>query len=197
MLGAPASGGLTKLGSGALVLGATNSYTGPTEVREGTLLLGQTGMISPYSQLSIDGGVLNLCGQTLSNGNVSVTSGHIINGQIATAALTKSGDGTLEINTPVVLGPASYPMPLTPGLWEGMIRQSWNPTSPNPRSGIQLTTRAAIGSARPQHHYAGGIWAGDNHTYLYRFIWNVPRPMKRGRSAPVCDNVSLVIDGAR
>jgi len=198
VLGAPASGGLTKLGSGALVLGATNSYTGSTEVREGTLLLGQTGMISPYSQLSIDGGVLNLCGQTLSNSNVSVTSGHIINGQIATAALTKSGDGTLEINTPVVLGPASYPKLLTPGLWEGMIRERWNTTSPNPCSGLQLTTRAAIGSQAVNTTYAGGIWAGDNHTWIYTgYIWNRAATNETWSfRARFDDNVSLVIDRA-
>lgn len=199
VLGAPASGGFTKLGAGSLTLGAANTYLGPTDVREGVLRLSQAGALSPNSQVTVNGGVLDLCGNTLSNGNVSVTGGSIMNGRVATAALTKTGEGTLEIGAPIVLGPASYPMPLTPGLWEGMIRQSWNTTSPNPRSGIQLTTRAAIGSQASNASYAGGIWAGDNHTWIYTgFIWNRAATNETWSfRARFDDNVSLVIDGAR
>ncbi len=59
--------GLVKAGSGTLVLGAANSYTGPTEIRAGRLRLGATGALggsgSQTSGLSVTGGgILDLAG---------------------------------------------------------------------------------------------------------------------------------------
>ncbi|HOM58601.1 MAG TPA: autotransporter-associated beta strand repeat-containing protein, partial [Kiritimatiellia bacterium] len=199
VLGVPTSGGLTKLGTGSLTLESASTYLGPTEVREGSLRLNHPNALSPVAPIFVNGGTLDLCGNTLSNGSVSVTGGSIINGRVATASLVKSGEGTLEIGTPVVLGPSWYPKPLTPGLWEGMLRQNWNVTSLNPREGLQLTTRAAIGSQAANTSYAGGIWAGDNHTWIYTgFIWNRAATNETWSfRARFDDNVSLVIDGAR
>ena len=206
-LGAPVmgfvpSGGLTKLGEGALILNAASTYMGPTEVREGTLKLTDAAFLPPYTEVSVTGGTLDLGGGTLANGNVSVTGGAIVNGHVSAAALDKDGPGTLVLSAPLSTGPASLPpRPLTPGLWEGMIRQSWNLTSPNPRNqGIQFTTRAANGGSQASNTtYAGGLWNGNDHTWIYSgYIWNT-------NSADVTwtffgrfdDNMMLIIDGIR
>ena len=197
VMGPVPSGGLTKLGTGKLTLNAASTYRGPTEVREGILALQHPEALSPYSEISVTGGLLDLSGNTLSNGNVLATGGSVINGTIAIETLDKTGPGTLTLSTPVILGPPLSPLPPTPGLWEGMIRDPWNTSDPNPATGIQLTTRAAIGSQAPNNTYADGLWAGDNHTWIYSgYIWNRAPSNEvwsfRGRFD---DHVSLRIEG--
>ena len=167
------SGGLTKLGAGNLALNAANTFEGPTEIREGTLLLNHPAALSPYSEVSVTGGTLDLGGNTLANGDVSVTEGSIVHGRIATEILTKTGPGTLTLESPISLAPPPPPHPPTPGLWEGMVRHNWDTWTPNPKTGIQLTPRAAIGGQTSNNNYAGGMWAGNNHTWIYTgYIWN-------------------------
>ena len=132
ILGQSASGGLTKLGAGTLVLNAANTYTGPTEVHAGTLRLGNAAALSPFSSVSVTGGMLDLGGNALSNGDVTVTGGTINNGTLATAELNKNGSGTLALGSKVTLSTYQHANALTPGLWEGMVRSSWDTTTPNP-----------------------------------------------------------------
>jgi len=198
VIGLPASGGLTKLGGGALTLVATNTFTGPTEVREGSLRLKNVAVLSPLSEVSVTGGTLDLGGGTLSNGNVTVTGGRIVNGRIATAVLDKDGPGVFDLSAPVTLNTNLAERPLTPGLWEGMIPAAWNTTGFNPQTGIQLTTRAAIGPSAANTTYAGGLWNGNNHTWIYSgYIWNRSATNElwtfRGRFD---DNVRFAFDGA-
>lgn len=176
-IGAPimqmaSSGGLTKLGDGLLRLNAVNTFTGPTEVRAGTLVLSSNGVIMPNSKIIVDGGTLNLNGVTISNDNVEVRSGAIINGAIASTVFNKEGSGLVTLGAMMQGTPTIAPL-LTPGLWEGMVRATWDKTTPNPKTGLQLTPRAVIGSQTVNSSYAGGLWAGNNHTWIYSgYVWN-------------------------
>ena len=82
-LGSAADGGLTKVGSGSLILNAANSYTGPTTISAGTLSLG--GVNGPgynlptTTALSIAAsGVLDLGGNDQPVGSLSGSAGAII-----------------------------------------------------------------------------------------------------------------------
>lgn len=199
IMGLSVSGGLTKLGAGALTLSATNTYTGPTEVRDGVLRLKDVAVLSRLSSVSVTGGCLDLGGGTLSNGNVTVNGGgSIVNGGVATKVIEKNGPGTLDLSALVTLSTNRAPRALTPGLWEGMIRTAWDTTSPNPCQAIMLIPRAAIGSQAVNTTYAGGLWNGNYHTYIYSgYIWNRASTNAvwsfRGRFD---DNIRLALDGA-
>ncbi|MCL1920534.1 MAG: autotransporter-associated beta strand repeat-containing protein [Kiritimatiellaeota bacterium] len=198
-IGPVASGGLLKLGEGRLTLNADNTYMGVTEVREGILRLRDPQVLSPYTEVTVTGGILDLSGGTLSNGNVTVTSGSIVNGGIAAGALTKTGPGVFTLTAPVTLGPASRPpRPLTPGLWEGMIREGWDQVTTPPKDGIQRTTRAANGGVQDSNTiYAGGLWNGNYHTWCYTgYLWNnSDEDVTWTFFGRMDDNMNLVIDG--
>jgi len=55
-------GGLVKIGAGISELNAANTYTGVTEVADGTLRFGAAGTVSAESSLKLTGGVLDLNG---------------------------------------------------------------------------------------------------------------------------------------
>lgn len=91
------SGGLLKLGSGPLVIHSTNSYTGPTDVEVGTLLLANSGSIASSPTLTVAAGATlnvqgtpDLCpipaGQTLT-GNGTVVGPILIAGKLAPTTL--------------------------------------------------------------------------------------------------------------
>ena len=102
-----------------------------------------------------------------------------------TRAVVNVNEGTLRITTAQA------------GLWEGMVRSAWDTTTPNPGQSVQFTTRAGNGAYGSNTSYAGGLWNGDNHTWIYTgVIWN------RGNSDETWtwrftfdDNVMLTIDG--
>jgi autotransporter-associated beta strand protein len=196
VLSLSASGGLTKLGAGMLVLNATNTYTGTTEVREGTLRLGGTHALAPRSPVSVTGGRLDLAGSSLTNEEISVTSGTIANGVIATALLEKNGPGTFDLQVPVTLSTAHAQPTLIPGLWEGRLAGAFNITDPNPQTSIQLTTRAVNGWCNSGGTINGAVWP-DNSTYAYSgYIWNrAPTNETWTFAENFDDSVLLRIDG--
>ena len=190
------SGGLTKLGAGVLLLNATNTYTGTTEVREGTLRLGGTHALNPRSPVSVTGGRLDLAGISLTNEDISVSSGTIANGVIATGILEKNGAGTFDLQVPVTLSTAHAQPALIPGLWEGRLAGAFDTTTPNPQTSIQLTTRAVNGWCNTGGTINGAQWP-DNATYAYSgYIWNrAPTNETWTFAENFDDSVLLRIDG--
>lgn len=196
MLGAPEDGGLTKLGAGTLVLNAMNTYIGPTEVQAGTLRLGHAAALTPFTDVTVSGGTLDLGGNVITNESVTVTGGQIVNGTLATAAFVKDGPGTVELSTPVSAATVSTARPLPPGLWEGRLAGAFNTTDPNPETEIQLTTRAANGACGENQYISGAYWP-INSTYVYSgYIWNRAETNETWTFAEnFDDSVLLLIDG--
>ena len=106
-LGTFASGGLTKIGSGTLNIVGTNTYTGATTVRKGTLQLGADDVISSASALVLDGGTLDLNGKSQTFASLSVTTngGSVVNGTLSLAGLVIDFDDVLA-GRPLVYGAA-------------------------------------------------------------------------------------------
>ena len=196
VLSLSASGGLTKLGAGTLTLNAANTYAGATEVREGTLRLGNAAALSPFSSVSVTGGHLDLGGNAISNGDITVTGGTIDNGTIATAELNKNDSGTLVLGSALTLSTSHPTNALTPGLWEGWISSAWDTTTANPKQGIQLTTRAVNGTCGEYGYINGAYWP-INSTYVYSgYIWNRASTNVTWTFAESFDDIVLLtIDG--
>ena len=91
--------GLTKLGSGTLVLSGTNTYTGATLVSAGTLLV--NGSTSASSAVSVGSGAA-LGGSGTINGSVSINSGATLNPGIA-STLTLGSTLTLQSESTIAL----------------------------------------------------------------------------------------------
>ena len=196
-MGYPPPGGLTKLGSGTLTLAAANTYTGPTDVQAGTLTLETPDAISPHSHITLNGGSLDLNGNTLTSAGITLKSGRISNGTLAATAINKTDPGILTLTAPLTRAvPVAAPA-LHPGLWEGVLPSSWDTATPNPRAAVQLTTTAANGGISSGNGtYAGGRWAGNNHTWVYSgYIWNnEPHDVTWTFFGRFDDNMLLLID---
>jgi autotransporter-associated beta strand protein len=86
------TGGLTKDGAGTLVLSGANSYSGGTTVSAGLLQLKSNSALgSSSSSLTVNGGILDLNGQTISVGNLTGSGGTIWNNG------PNSGTGTVTL----------------------------------------------------------------------------------------------------
>jgi len=83
--------GLVKTGTGVLVLGGSNTYTGPTTVSDGTLRIGTGGTTgSVAGNLSLSGSAV-----VVFDRSNNVVFGNILSG---TGTLQKSGSGTLTLS---------------------------------------------------------------------------------------------------
>jgi fibronectin-binding autotransporter adhesin len=112
-IGNSGSGSLTKLGSGTLVLGGANTYTGATIVTAGTLQFSTLGNLGNGTGITFSGGILrwasgattDISARTVridsAGGTVDVQSNNVTFagaiGAGGTGALTKLGTGTLTL----------------------------------------------------------------------------------------------------
>nr|WP_233503434.1 autotransporter-associated beta strand repeat-containing protein [Sphingomonas psychrotolerans] len=81
------TGGFNKVGTGVLTLSGANTYTGATEVREGTLRLGANEVLSDDSVLWVlNGATLDLQGFTETVGSFSIQGNLIGNGKLIAGA---------------------------------------------------------------------------------------------------------------
>lgn len=108
-------GVFVKDGSGTLVLGGVNSYTGATIVRDGVLMADSAGAFNQNQAWQVNGGLVDLNGHNLKVSQLSGTGGGIaLNGEAGltvaqdsdttyrgiisgSGALTKDGDGDLTL----------------------------------------------------------------------------------------------------
>ena len=100
VLGVQTSGGLTKAGSGTLTVNATNTYTGATVVKKGTLKLGHDDVIASASELVLDGGTLDMNNkaQTFANVRATTNGGTVVNGTLTLSGLFLDFDEILAGN---------------------------------------------------------------------------------------------------
>ncbi|WP_295132265.1 autotransporter domain-containing protein [uncultured Reyranella sp.] len=108
------AGGLYKQGEGLLVLSGLHDYLGGTTVNEGTLRLGAGASLPSTGALTVNGGVFDLNGNSLTvgalsgaGGTIALGSGTLISDDDAatvlasvitgTGGLTKSGTGSLNL----------------------------------------------------------------------------------------------------
>jgi autotransporter-associated beta strand protein len=182
-MGLPVSGGLTKLGAGALTLRATNTYTGPTEVRDGVLRLKDVAVLSRLSSVSVTGGCLDLGGGTLSNGNVTVNGGgSIVNGGVATKVIEKNGPGTLDLSALVTLSTNRAPRVLTLGSGRHDPERLGHDFS-QPLSSLMLIPRAAF-ARKPSTPLRGADCGTVTSTRTSTPVTLEPRVHKRGLVLP-------------
>jgi autotransporter-associated beta strand protein len=186
-LGATADGGLTNQGSGTLTLAGTNTYTGPTTVNSGTLLV--NGSIAGGA-VTVNGGTLGGAGTI--NGATTLTSGTIapagsaigtftisnsltLQGGTVRFDLTKTSNDVLAVSSAVnVTGSANillnFPAPglgtytLIPyGSLSGFENLSLSLAAPNPRYSFTLTNDTAAGAIKVvvTGISASLVWRGD------------------------------------
>jgi fibronectin-binding autotransporter adhesin len=93
--------GLTKLGSGTLVLSAANTYAGPSTVSAGVLRLDNASALgNTTNALAVNGGTLDLNGNSVSVGPLSGASGGVIT--------TSNAAGTATLTTSVAAGSSTF-----------------------------------------------------------------------------------------
>ena len=195
----PSTGGLTKRGNGTLILTTNNTFRGAITVSGGTLTARTPAAVPQGADLVLNNGILDLGGRVLTNSSVTISgSGGLLNGSVVTATLRKDGAGAANLTAGIALAPVPVNASRgTPGLYEGRLTNRLNRAEANPRTSIQLTTRAVNGT----NVVSGGtinncLWP-DQTCYVYTgYLWN------RAATNVVWtfgenfdDNVYLLIDG--
>ena len=101
-LAAVKSGGFTKIGEGAFELSQTNTYTGATVVKAGTLRLMRDDVIDPSSALVLDGGTFNLNNHHQVFSDFDCRSGSVTGGKIGLSGIKVDFDAVLASKTKTI-----------------------------------------------------------------------------------------------
>ncbi len=133
------NGGLIKAGEGILIFNAANTYTGGTEIADGTLQLGAAGSLASTGALQVDtGAIFNInshtqeVGSLSGGGTIDATTGALVaGGNNANTAFSgamngtfaKTGSGALIVNGATFSG-GSF-------IFQGTIAQTGGTTSFN------------------------------------------------------------------
>lgn len=206
-LAANASGGLVKKGAGRLVLNAANTFAGPVEVAEGTLVAGHDRALPQDCALALTGGTFDGDGKAYTFGAITATSGGVANVSSASTAtsLTKTGPGTFDLDAslgfaaPLTVEAGALRLPqVGPGLWEAA------------RAHATEEERGAEFKARPVfkervstslvYLYTNGVhatslWKDHMNVYYAGYIWNTNETAQTWTFAGLIDDgITLVID---
>jgi autotransporter-associated beta strand protein len=161
------TGGLTKLGQGALTLFGANSYSGGTTLTAGTLQLSGGGTLGAASgTTTVSGGTLDLGGTTQAQSAVALGGGTIQNGNLNTAITSTGGTinglgGSASLTTTsgitLVTGTNTYSGATT--VDGGVLDVVGTISDPTVNAGGELTGTGTVAATQVN---AGGIFApGD------------------------------------
>ena len=92
------SGALSKTGAGTLILNASNTYSGGTNVTAGTLQMGANSVLPATGLLTVSGGTLDLKNFSQTTVGIVVTGGAIVGtGSLSTSSSYALQSGTLSL----------------------------------------------------------------------------------------------------
>ena len=158
------TGGITKLGSGELILSASNRYTGGTNLADGTLVVANSAALGPSGSLVFSGGTLQYSGistdfssrvsPVAANQAVAINTG----GEVVSFASAISGSGSLVklgAGELILAGSDAY----TGGtyVWEGTL--AIDGKSAIPSGSLTVGDDASLLFAEPAQTVAAGTVA--------------------------------------
>lgn len=190
----PATGGLTKKGSGTLTLCATNTYGGPTVLENGTLQIACDGAVPVGSTLTMRGGTLNAGSYAVNAGDLQLSSGFLVGTALACSNVTKTSAGALVVSSTIqasgkisIEEGAIIVQGGSPGLYKGILTNQFNLGDANPKTNVSLLLDMAnttVGwPTNSTAVYTGFVWNRASTNVTWTFVENFD------------DYAYLVIDG--
>ncbi len=206
-LAANASGGLVKKGAGRLILNAANTFAGPVEVAEGTLVAGNDRALPAGNALKLTGGTFDGGGRAWTFGAITATSGSVANVSSAStaASLTKTGPGTLDLEAaldlaaPLTVEAGTLRLPqVGPGLWEA-ARAHATGEEQTAESKTRPVFKERVSTSLVYLYtngvHATSLWKDYMNVYYAGYIWNTNETAQTWTFAGVLDDgITLVID---
>jgi fibronectin-binding autotransporter adhesin len=189
------AGGLTKYGTGRLVITGSNTYANGTTVASGTLQVGNGGATGQLGS----GGVSN-AGALVFNRSGSLTVGGVISG---TGSLTQAGPGTITLTgnntftgtTTITAGTLEIGNGGTGGILSGTSAVTNNGTLAFNRSDNVTVSRAIVGSGGLVKRGGGSLTLTGTNTYAGTTTVNAGTLVVAGTANLPSGNVSFTGPG--